>query len=378
MAHLVVAGAGLFGLTVAERAANAGYKVIILELKDRVGGNVASHIDEQTGIEVHDYGSHIFHTSNERVWEYVNQFTEFTPYNHRVRTTTKDGRVIPLPFGLSTFSTYYNRAFTPDEMRELVATFPQGQDDFEQTAISSIGKDLYTDLVEGYTRKQWGCEPKDLPSSTIKRLPVRYTWNDGYFTDKYQGIPKDGYQAWLERMADHPNIQIMFNTDILKNPTNLPLVYTGPIDAYFNYKFGHLGWRTVDLVEERPETNDYQGCAVMNYADPEIPFTRIHEYKHYRPEGDYTGTIIHKEYSREAEHGEMGAYPINTPADREMLKQYRQAVSMLKDVWFGGRLGSYAYLDMHAAIASALTLWENEVQPHLEGRNGTPNRVSST
>jgi UDP-galactopyranose mutase len=371
MTDIVIGGAGLFGLTIAERAAASGYKVLMIEQKDRIGGNVASHVDKQTGVEVHDYGSHIFHTSNQAVWDYVNQFTDFTPYYHRVRTTLKDGRVIPLPFGLSTFSTYYGKAFTPDLMRQLVDTFPKDTGNFTQTAIASVGPDIYKDLIEGYTTKQWGCDPEELPTSTIKRLPVRYTWDDGYFTDTYQGIPTKGYQAWLEKMADNPLISIEFNTDVLDLNIKAPYVYTGPIDAYFGYKHGRLGWRTVDLVEERPDTDDYQGCSVMNYADVDVPYTRIHEYKHYRPDLKYNGTVIHKEYSRQANEGEVGAYPINTAQDREILKKYRDEVSRLQGIWFGGRLGTYAYLDMHVAIASALTLWNNEIEPYLKGKNGT-------
>lgn len=367
MHDLIIGGAGLFGLTVAEQAASHGYKVLIVEQQNKIGGNVSSHFDEQTGVEVHTHGSHIFHTSNEKVWEYVNQFTSWVPYIHRVRTTISDGRVIPLPFGLATYSAYYNKVFTPQTMRDLITTFPEtNQDTFEGVAIASIGEDIYRAVVEGYTRKQWGKNPNDLPSSVIKRLPVRYTWNDGYFNDTYQGLPKDGYQAWMERMADHKNIDITFNTSVPHNITGTPLVYTGAIDAYFYFKHGHLGWRSVDFVEERPNVDDYQGCSVMNYGDVKVPWTRIHEYKHYRPDREYRGTVIHKEFSRETAPFETGAYPVNTLADREMLKKYRDEVAQLEGVWFGGRLGSYKYIDMHAAIASALTLWNNEVKPYLE------------
>ena len=367
MHDLIVGGAGLFGLTIAEQAASAGFNVLIVEQQNKIGGNVSSHIDEQTGVEIHTHGSHIFHTSNEKVWEYVNRFSEWVPYIHRVRTTISDGRVIPLPFGLATYSAYYNKVFTPQTMRDLITTFPENnQDTFEGVAIASIGEDIYRAVVEGYTRKQWGKDPNDLPSSVIKRLPVRYTWNDGYFNDTYQGLPKDGYQAWMERMANHNRIDIKFNTSVPHNIKGTPLVYTGAIDLYFNFKHGHLSWRSVDFIEERPDVDDYQGCSVMNYGDVNVPWTRIHEYKHYRPDREYRGTVIHKEFSRETAPFETGAYPVNTLADREMLKKYRDEVAQLEGVWFGGRLGSYKYIDMHAAIASALTLWNNEVKPYLE------------
>lgn len=368
MSDLVIGGAGIFGLTIAEQAASCGFSVDIIEQQNQIGGNMASRIDEETGIEVHTYGSHIFHTNNEKVWEYVNRFTSFVPYIHRVRTITSTGAVIPLPFGLATFSAYYNKAFTPKMMHDLIKTFPQKGDNFEEVAISCIGKDLYKAVVEGYTYKQWGRDPKELPVSTIKRLPIRYTWDDGYFTDKYQGLPADGYQTWMNRMADHAKINVVLNTNVLEETITQPYVYTGPIDKFFNYSYGRLNWRTVDLVEERLEIDDYQGCSVMNYADSNMPFTRIHEYKHYRPDRETRGTIIHKEYSREAQPDETGAYPVNTISDQIKLKKYREAASVMQGVWFGGRLGSYKYIDMHAAIASALTMWNNEIKPYLEAQ----------
>ena len=368
VSDLVIGGAGIFGLTIAQQAASCGFSVKIIEQKNQIGGNMASHIDEETGIEVHTYGSHIFHTNNERVWQYVNQFTSFVPYIHRVRTTLRDGSVIPLPFGLATFSTYYKMAFTPEMMRRFVETFPDKKENFEQMAISSIGGELYKAVVEGYTRKQWGRDPKELPASTIKRLPVRYTWDDSYFTDKYQGLPIDGYQTWMTRMADHPLIEIDFNKDALNTPITTPYVHTGEIDRFFAHAYGRLNWRTVDLVEERPNVDDFQGCPVMNYADASIRYTRVHEYKHYRPDREARGTIIHKEYARDAKQDEVGAYPVNTIDDQIKLKKYREAASAMRGVWFGGRLGSYKYIDMHAAIASALTMWSNEIKPYLEAQ----------
>jgi len=364
---LIVGGAGIFGLTIAERAASSGYKVIIVEKKDIIGGNMSSYNDEKTGIEVHKYGSHIFHTSNEIVWEYVNRFTEFVPYTHRGRTVTANNKVVPLPFGLASYSAFYDKLFTPESMQEHIKQFANHTgNDFESVAIRSIGKDLYENVVEGYTRKHWGRNPKDLPSSVIKRLPVRETFDDNYFTDTYQGIPSSGYQAWLEKMANHENITVQLSCDILDYKHTSPLVYTGELDAFFNYKFGRLGWRSVDFIEERLDIDNYQGCSIVNYADYEIPYTRVHEYKHYRPDKNSHGTIIHKEYPRETLPGEVGAYPVNAIQDKEKLQKYRNAVSELEGVWFGGRLGSYKYIDMHAAIASALTLWNNKVKPYLE------------
>jgi UDP-galactopyranose mutase len=366
---LLIGGAGIFGLTIAEQAASAGYNVLIVEQKNQIGGNVASHFDAQSGVEVHTYGSHIFHTNNEKVWDYISRFATFVPYTHRVRTVISNGATIPLPFGLATFSAYYNKTFTPNDMRELVKTFPKGIGSFEEVAIASVGEDLYRATIEGYTRKQWGRDPRDLPASVIKRLPIRYTWDDGYFTDKYQGLPKDGYQKMMERMADNPRISIEFSSNIMDKDIEAPLVFTGAIDTFFNYEFGRLGWRSIDLVEERPDTDDFQGCPVMNYGSADVPWTRIHEYKHYRPDREYNGTVIHKEYSRDTLPGETGAYPVNTFEDQEKLKKYREVASKLDGVWLGGRLGSYKYLDMHMAIASALTMWSNEIEPYIKEKN---------
>jgi len=370
MPDLIIGGAGFFGLTIAEKAASQGYKVLVVEQRNKIGGNSASHKDSKTGIEVHTYGPHIFHTNNEIVWKYVNKFTSFIPYKHKVKTVIADGRVIPLPFGLATYSTYYNIQFTPALMDTYNGLLPANiNNTFKETAISSIGEDLYREVVESYTKKHWGCDPDELPVSVIKRLPVRRTWEDGYFTDKYQGIPSNGYQTWLNKMANHPNITVLLNTNVLDFvPTNIPFVYTGALDAFFKYKFGHLGWRSIDLIESHPDTNDFQGCAQMNYADANIPYTRIHEYKHYRPDIETIGTVIHKEYPRNTEPYETGAYPINAIQDREKLQKYREATKELKGVWLGGRLGSYKYLDMDAVIASALTLWNNKIKPYLEAQ----------
>ena len=344
MPDLVIGGAGIFGLT-----------------------NVRSHFDERTNVEVHTYGPHIFHTSNERVWEYINRFTNFVPYIHRVRVVTPNMGVIPLPFNLSAFSSFYGNQFTPNSMQELIASFPKTiAGTFEEVAIASVGKDMYEEVIKGYTQKQWGRDIKDLPSSIIKRIPIRYSWDDNYFNDSYQGIPYYGYQNMLEQMSNHKNISVQFGVDVLEdNPYDAPLVYTGAMDRYFDYKHGELGWRSVDFEVEYPDTDDYQGCSQMNYSDMKIPYTRIHEYKHYRPDRVSNGTVIHKEYSRDTQRGETGAYPINSIQDREILKNYRDEIKQLNGVWFGGRLGSYKYINMDAAIASALTLWENDVMPYL-------------
>lgn len=367
MTDLVIGGAGIFGLTVAERAARHGFRVRVVEERDHIGGNCWSHVDDETGVEIHTYGSHIFHTNNERVWEYVNRFSDWVTYEHRVRTIAQ-GKVIPLPFGLGTFTTVLGRMFTPATLRSYIESLPQIEgDNLEAVAISSVGVDVYEAVIKGYTKKHWGRDPRDLPASTIKRLPVRYTWDDRYFTDKYQALPADGYRVWLERMADSPNIDICLNSNVLAPEHRIaPMLFTGPVDAYFDYQHGRLGWRTVDFKEHRPTVDDFQGCPVVNYGNADVPWTRIHEYKHYRPDREYRGTIVHSEYAREAEPGEIGAYPVNTETDRGTLKKYREEADKLDGVWFGGRLGTYKYIDMHMAIASALTMWDTRIFPYLE------------
>ncbi|MEV5824906.1 UDP-galactopyranose mutase [Spirillospora sp. NPDC052242] len=373
---LVVAGSGLFGLTVAERcAADLGLRVLVLDRRDHIGGNAYSEDEPETGIEIHRYGAHLFHTSNERVWEYVNRFTAFTGYRHHVYSRYRD-RIYPMPINLGTVCEYFGRAFTPDEARALIAEQAAEVTDpanLEEKAISLIGRPLYEAFIRGYTAKQWQTDPRDLPPEIITRLPVRYTFDNRYFNDTYEGLPVDGYTAWLERMADHPNIEVRLNTDFfdLRDDVvgNVPVVYTGPLDAYFGHAEGELGWRTLDFEMEIANTGDFQGTPVMNYADQDVPYTRIHEFRHFHPErrDRYPSdrTVIMREYSRFAERGDEPYYPINTPGDREKLRAYRKLAAAEDGVLFGGRLGTYQYLDMHMAIASALGMVDNRLRPHF-------------
>ena len=380
-ADLVVVGSGLFGLTIAEQAATElGLKVALLDRRSHIGGNAYSENEEQTGIEVHRYGAHLFHTSNERVWEYVNRFTDFTNYVHRVYTR-HDGVVYPMPINLGTINQFFNAAYSPAEAKALIAeqagelagTDPQNLND---KGISLIGRPLYEAFIKHYTAKQWQTPPEELPASIISRLPVRYTYDNRYFNDKYEGLPVGGYTAWLERMAAHPNIEVRLNTDFFSGDHEysrekvlgqVPVVYTGPVDRYFDYTEGDLSWRTIDLEEEVLPIEDFQGCSVMNYPDADVPFTRIHEFRHSQPERDYTkdATVIMREYSRFANKGDEPYYPVNTSVDREKLLKYRDLAKGEKDVLFGGRLGTYKYLDMHMAIGSALSMFDNKIRPHF-------------
>ncbi len=382
-ADLVIVGSGFFGLTIAERAAEIGRKVVVIDRRNHIGGNAYSAADPETGIEVHQYGAHLFHTSNPVVWEYVNRFTAFTNYEHKVYTNHK-GVVYPLPVNLGTINQFFQAAYSPGEARELIAEQASEFDsktaaNLEEKGISLIGRPLYEAFIRDYTAKQWQTDPTDLPAEVISRLPVRYNYDNRYFSDTWEGLPVDGYTAWIERMADHPNIEVRLDTDFFDDsqPINkaavvgqVPVVYTGPVDRYFDYSAGELSWRTLDFEQEVVPVGDYQGTPVMNYADADVPYTRIHEFRHFHPERDtYPAdkTVIMREFSRFATRDDEPYYPVNTADDRAGLLAYRELQAGEKDVWFGGRLGTYQYLDMHMAIGSALSMWSNKLLPALHG-----------
>jgi len=375
---LVVVGSGLFGLTVAERCARElGIKVLVLDRRPHIGGNAYSAPDPETGIEVHQYGAHLFHTSNTRVWDYVNTFTSFTGYQHRVFTNFR-GRIYPMPINLATICEYFGRAFTPSQARALVAE-QSGEIDsadaqnLEEKGVSLIGRPLYEAFIRGYTLKQWQTDPKELPAEIISRLPVRYNFDNRYFSDAYEGLPTNGYTAWLSTMADDDNIEVRLDTDFFDHRAdivgNVPVVYTGPVDQYFDNELGKLSWRTIDLDTSVEEVGDFQGTPVLNYADEDVPYTRIIEPRHFHPErrDRYPAdrTVIQREYSRFAEVGDEPYYPVNTAEDRARLLRYRDLAKAEKQVLFGGRLGTYKYLDMHMAIGAALTMYANVIRPHF-------------
>ena len=381
---LIVVGSGFFGLTIAEQAASElGKRVLVVEKREHIGGNAYSEKEPDTGIEVHKYGAHLFHTSNDRVWEYVNRFAEFTDYQHRV-FAMHDGTAYQFPMGLGLINQFFGKYYSPDEAKALIEEQREGLDpaaatNLEERGIALIGKPLYDAFVKHYTAKQWQTDPTDLPPEIISRLPVRYTFNNRYFNDKYEGLPVDGYAAWLEKMASHELIDVRLNTDwfdvrdsIRGESPDAPVVYTGPLDRYFDYAEGRLGWRTLDFEQEVLDTGDFQGTPVMNYNDADVPYTRIHEFRHFHPErAEYPDdkTVIVKEYSRFAEDDDEVYYPINTPEDREMLKRYRElaaAESRENKVLFGGGLGTYQYLDMHMAIGAALSVFDNHVRTYFE------------
>ncbi|QYM76981.1 UDP-galactopyranose mutase [Leucobacter luti] len=377
---LLVVGSGFFGLTIAERAASAGKKVVVIDRRSHIGGNAYSEAEPETGIEVHRYGAHLFHTSNETVWEYVNRFTSFTNYEHKVYSNFQ-GEVYPLPINLGTINQFFRAAYGPDAARALIAEQAgefdtKSAQNLEEKGISLIGRPLYEAFIRDYTSKQWQTPTTELPAEIISRLPVRYTYDNRYFNDTHEGLPTDGYTAWLEKMADHPNIEVRLNTDFFdeSQPLNkraiagtVPVVYTGPVDRYFDYAEGELSWRTLDFEQEVLPTGDFQGTSVMNYAGSDVPYTRIHEFRHFHPEREYPAdkTVIMREFSRPATRDDEPYYPVNTPEDRERLLKYRELTNAENGVLFGGRLGTYQYLDMHMAIGSALTMFNNKLSEML-------------
>ena len=360
----VIVGAGFFGATVAERLASQGYKILVNEKRDHIGGNSYSEIDPETGIEVHKYGSHIFHTSNKDVWEYLHRFTRFNDYRHTV-WTKYNGKTYSLPINLGTINAFYGVDLKPFEVTPFLDK-ERGKEHYdhpknlEEQAISLIGRPLYEAFIKGYTRKQWEKDPTELPASIIRRLPVRQNYNNRYFDDEFEGIPIDGYGKLFERMLEHPNITIQLNTDwkSIREEVQgqIPVVFTGPIDAYFDYCYGALEWRALEFVKEIHPVADYQGTSVVNYADGIVPWTRIHEFRHYHPERGYRAdtTMVFKEFSGNAEKNGEPSYPVNTERNKKILGKYQEKAAGLKNVRFGGRLGEYRYLDMDDAVASAL------------------------
>ncbi|WLF97140.1 UDP-galactopyranose mutase [Brucella intermedia] len=373
---LIIVGAGFFGATIAERVANElGRKVLILDRRAHIGGNAYSEHDAETGIEVHKYGAHLFHTPNKTVWDYLNIFTKFTDYKHRVYTSYKD-QVYSMPINLGTISQFFGRRMSPIEAQQLVLEQSRElggkkAENLEEKAISLIGRPLYEAFIRGYTAKQWQTDPRELPEHIITRLPVRYNFDNRYFNDAYEGLPVDGYTAIFERMLSHPLIHIQTGVDYFNVKNQIPagklVVFTGPIDKFFDYKAGELGWRTIDFEPEILQVGDFQGTAVMNYADEDVPYTRILEFRHFNPERDYQKekTIIVREYSRFAQRGDEPYYPIDTQKDKQTYLVYKAMADAEKDVIFGGRLGTYRYLDMHQAIGAALKCFDNEVKSRL-------------
>lgn len=361
----VVVGCGIFGSVVAERLASAGNHVLVIDKRKTVGGNSASHLDRETGIECHTYGSHIFHTSDEEVYRYILRFTKLTTYRHHVAIRT-GGHVYFMPINLKTMCDFFGRDFSPAEAEEFLADEIAranivAPSNLEEKAISLIGEKIYRAFIYGYTKKQWGKPPEELPESIITRLPVRLNFNTDYFNDPYQGVPLDGYDAMFRRILAHENITLKLETDYFKLKPELPesavVIYTGMIDEFFDYSFGPLSWRSLKFEYETLNMKDYQGISVMNYGDESVPFTRIHEFKHYHPERSVFSsgrTVICREYPDAYAPGKEAYYPVNDTTNKRILAEYRNLAKTVPNVVFGGRLGCYQYWDMDKAVRAAL------------------------
>lgn len=356
---LGVAGAGFSGAVIAREFAQAGHQVEVFDSRSHVAGNCHTARDADTGVMIHQYGPHIFHTDNERVWSYVNEFAEMMPYYHRVRTTV-GGRIYLMPVNLLTINQLFGTTFGPDEARAFVQeqteSFDHEPRNFEEQALSMMGRDLYEAFFRGYTRKQWGMEPTEIPASVLKRLPMRFTYEDSYFAHPHQAIPKDGYTALVENILDHPSISVSLSTPYPEDAGDRfdHTVWSGPLDAWFSYRYGRLGYRTLDFEEIRQD-GDMQGCSVMNYGDLDVPFTRISEHKHFAPWEEHDKTVCFREFSRLAGEEDIPYYPIRLADDKTVLSEYVDAAQREEGVTFLGRLGTYRYLDMDVTIGEALT-----------------------
>ena len=354
---IAIVGAGFSGAVIGRFLADKGCLVQVYDIRNHIAGNCYTNRDEETGIMIHKYGPHIFHTDNEEVWDFVNKFDEFMSYTNRVKAQTK-GRVFSLPVNLLTINQYFNKVMSPLEAKRFIEAKSDKSIEepvsFEEQAMKFVGKELYEAFFKGYTQKQWGISPTKLPASILKRLPLRFNYDDNYFNHKFQGMPKNGYTHIVEGILKHKNIKLHLGTEFNSKQTKDfdHVFWSGPIDAYFSHKFGKLGYRTLDFVEERHE-GDYQGCAVMNYCDEDVPYTRISEHKHFAPWEDHSKTLVFKEYSRECVEGDIPYYPIRLVDEQKMLDAYLEAAKNENDVTFVGRLGTYRYLDMDITIAEA-------------------------
>lgn len=358
MMQILLVGAGLSGAVIGRCLAEAGHECRIIDQRDHIGGNCFTRRDDDTGVMVHVYGPHIFHTDDAEVWDYVTGFAEFMPYQNRVKSTTQ-GAVYSLPVNLLTINQFFGKTLRPEEARDFIATQGDARitdpQTFEEQALRFVGRDLYEAFFKGYTEKQWGCSPTELPASILKRLPVRFNYDDNYFFHKFQGMPKEGYTPLIEAILDHPRITVELNTayrpEMAEGVDHV--FWSGPLDGYFDYKLGRLGYRTLDF-EEFTHEGDYQGCAVMNYGDRDIPYTRITEHKHFAPWENHEGSVCYREFSREAGPEDIPYYPIRLVDEKEMLSRYVALAEATPGVSFVGRLGTYRYLDMDVTIREAL------------------------
>lgn len=356
----LIIGSGFSGSVLAHQlVTKSDCSIDIWDERHHIGGNCHTKRDERTGIMVHQYGPHIFNTNKKEIWDFVNSFIEFRPYVHRVKAMS-NGKVYSLPVNLHTINQLFGQTFTPETAKAFLEklgdkTIKEPQN-FEEQALRFIGKELYEAFFYGYTKKQWGCEPTALPASILKRIPVRFNYDDNYHNNNYTGIPVEGYTALMEKLLDHPGIHISLNKkfDPSDDVSEYDHVfYTGPIDAYFNFSHGRLGYRTVTF-ETHYARGDYQGVTQMNYCDTDVPYTRITEHKHFTNWEQHEETVYFKEFSKETEPADIPYYPKRLEKDKELLLKYRNDAASLEKVSFLGRLATYRYMDMHHVIGEAL------------------------
>jgi UDP-galactopyranose mutase len=377
--RILIVGAGFAGAVLARELAEvAGLPVLLIDARDHLAGNCHTTRDPASGVLVHRYGAHIFHTDRADVWSYVQRFGEFRPFFHKVRASIARG-VFGLPITLGTINQFFGKRLSPAEARAFVATLgdrsigePQN---FEEQALKFLGRELYDAFFYGYSKKQWGCEPRELSAAILKRLPVRFDYYDGYFTDQYQGMPVEGYTALFARLTAHPLIEIKLATPWTPGMESefAHVVFTGPLDQFYGHRFGRLGYRTV-FWDERVEPGDFQGTAVMNYPEVDKPFTRIVEHKHFAPWETHADTFISTEFSKETEAVDVPFYPKRLAPDKAVLARYVELAQQEEKTSFLGRLATYRYLDMHQVIGESL-----DFAPRLAAaiRAGTPRPTTS-
>ena len=370
----LIVGAGFSGAVLANQlAAQLDCTIDVWDERSHVAGNCHTKRDTETNVMVHEYGPHIFNTDKKEIWDFVNSIVEFKPFINRVKANYR-GTIYSLPVNLHTINQFFNKTFGPEEAKAFIEslgdktiTDPQS---FEEQALKFLGKDLYHAFFYGYTKKQWGCEPSELPASILKRLPVRFNYNDNYYNNIYQGIPVNGYTELVEKLLNSPKINInlnkKFNYSSELHATYTHIFYTGPIDAFFDYKFGRLGYRTVTF-EKHTTHGDHQGNAVINYCDETVPYTRVHEHKHFAPWEAHDKTVYFKEFSKETTADDIPYYPKRLEKDKKMLDAYRTEAMQFSKVSFLGRLATYRYMDMHHVIDEALAFSQSYLQSLSSG-----------
>jgi UDP-galactopyranose mutase len=357
VATVAIAGAGFSGAVIARELVEAGHRAVVFDVRDHVAGNCHTERDTSTDVMVHVYGPHIFHTQWEHVWIYINRFGNMRPYNHRVKATAR-GAVYSLPVNLHTINQFFGTTMGPEAAAEFVAAKAERSGtpvSFEDQGLAFVGRELYEAFFAGYTRKQWGTDPAELPASILQRLPLRFNYDDSYFNHPYQAIPEHGYTPIVEAILDHPSIEVRLSTPLRRDQLGDydHTVWTGPIDAFFEHRHGRLAYRTLDF-ERGVRDGDVQGCPVMNYCDPDVPYTRITEHKHFAPWESHERSVTYREFSRSCEPDDIPYYPVRLVREKEQLLRYVELARGAERVTFVGRLGTYRYLDMDVTIKEAL------------------------